>query len=69
MNNFTLEKLRSDVRAATTAQGSSVLALSKRAGLPWGILSRFLSGGGLSGESIEKLWPVLYGEQLEKIEE
>jgi len=63
MNIFSLEKLRSDVREEIAKPGMSTSALSKRASLPWGVLSRFLAGGGLSGDSIEKLWPILYGDQ------
>ena len=63
MNIFSLEKLRSDVREEIEKPGMSTSALSKKANLAWGILSRFLAGGGLSGDSIEKLWPILYGEE------
>lgn len=63
MNIFSLEKLRSDVRDEIAKPGMSTSKLSKKANLPWGVLTRFLAGGGLSGDSIEKLWPILYGDK------
>lgn len=62
MNTFSIEKVRADVRDEISKPGMSILKLSKSAKLPWGVLSRFLAGGGLSGATLEKLWPFLYGE-------
>ena len=66
MKTFTLDKLRGDVRAWTAVAGRSVLQLAKISGVEQKSIARFVgksSTAGLSGASIEKLWPILYPDQ------
>jgi hypothetical protein len=66
MNTFSIEQMRNDVRSWAAAPGRSVLQLAKASGVEQKSLARFVarqSKAGLSGASIEKLWPILYGDQ------
>lgn len=65
MNTFTLKKFREDLRDATLTPGSNRHAIAKKAGVDWASIERFLTNErkALSGKTIEKLWPFVYGEQ------
>jgi lambda repressor-like predicted transcriptional regulator len=61
--DFTLEGLRGEVRAICRVKGWSMTRLARASGVDQASLSRFLSGSaGLKGDSIEKLWPFVFGE-------
>ena len=66
MNTFSLEQLRKDASAWVDAPGRSRLQLARLADVDWKSLDRFLSNkdNGLSGKTIEKLWPHIYGKGL-----
>lgn len=66
MNTFSLEQLRKDATAWVDSPGRSRLQLARLADVDWKSLDRFLSDGkkGLSGKTIEKLWPHIYGKDL-----
>lgn len=61
----TLDTFRIDLRARMTAEKKSQLALAHDVGIEQASLSRFLRGrGGLSGESILRLHPYVYGPRF-----
>lgn len=61
-SNFSLEQLRQDVRNYVSTYGNTIQKLAKASGVDWAVLHRFLHtpGAGVSGATVEKLYPVLY---------
>lgn len=58
-----LSQFRNDLRAWMAAEGMSQVALAKMSGVDQASISRFLrmeSPDGLSGESVLRLYPIVY---------
>lgn len=63
---FTEELFRNDVRGFLESSGWSKNKLSSLAGVDWKVINRFTEEGssvGLNSETIEKLWPFIYGDK------
>lgn len=67
-SQFSLEKLRADVRVFVGSPGNNIHRLAKASGVDWAVLNRFLNtpGAGVSGATVAKLFPVLYGGPTDK---
>ena len=62
---FSMDRLRRDILAFGNLPGWSITRLARESDVEQGSLSRFVNDKlkSLNGETIEKLWPFLYGDR------
>ena len=62
--NVSAEQIRKDVRAYAARPKHSLNRLARESGVDWACLKRFVAEDkGLTLDSVEKLWPVLYAPE------
>jgi len=61
---FSAEQIRQAVRAYAARPKHSLNRLARESGVDWACLKRFVAADkGLTLDSVEKLWPILYAPE------
>ena len=59
MNAINQDAIRKKIKGMTMTQQE----LANKSGVPQSSISKFLAGKTITASTLEKLWPILYGDQ------